>query len=119
MACVRVHGWWCGPAVQPHLPCTALLVSRCTTWFDSISFVKEVTLYQNTVSAQAGHVEAWMGPLREESAREGFHLRVEDMAGHVGDVLGPLWPLSKVEGAQRAAINNSALSDFSGACCPL
>jgi len=85
---------------------------RCTTWFDSISFVKEVVLFRNTVAAQAGHVEAWMGPLREESAREGFVLRVEDSAGHVGDVLGPLWPLSKVEGAQRAAINNSALSDF-------
>ena len=85
---------------------------KCTTWFDSIRFVKEDTLFRTTGNVQGGHVEAWMGPLREESAREGFVLRVEDTAGHVGAVIGPLWPLSKVEGAQRALINNAALSDF-------
>lgn len=85
---------------------------KCTTWFDSISFVKETVLFSDVMFAEGGQVEAWIGPLREESAQEGFVLRVEDSAGHVGDVLGPIWPLSRVEGAQRASINNTALANF-------
>ena len=52
---------------QPNPPARLF---RCTTWFDSISFVKEVALFRNTVAVQGGHIEAWIGPLREESARE-------------------------------------------------
>jgi len=85
---------------------------RCTTWFDSIKFVKEMTLMQTTVASVGGEAEVWLGPLREECAREGFVLRAEDCAGHVSDVAGPLYPLGKIEGAQRVAINDAALSDF-------
>lgn len=59
-----------------------------------------------------GYIEAWIGPLQEETSRSGFMLRVEDSTGHVSDVQGPFWPLTKKEGAQRAAINNAALADF-------
>jgi hypothetical protein len=85
---------------------------KCTTWFDSIKFVQEAQLFHTEVSAASGDATAWVGPLPEEAATEGFVLRVEDSAGNVGDVLGPLYPLSRSEGAQRVAINKSALSDF-------
>ena len=87
---------------------------RCTTWFDSIRFVKEAPLMQVVVSAADGEARAWMGPLREECAREGLWLRAEDCAGHVGPLLGPVYPFSEVEGAQRVAINNHALADITG-----
>jgi hypothetical protein len=85
---------------------------RCTTWFDSIRFVRETRLWRAEISAQGGAAEAWVGPLSDECAREGVVLRVEDAAGSVGETLGPLWPFSRQEGAQRAAINSAALSDF-------
>jgi len=87
---------------------------KCTTWFDSIQFVRETRLFRTELAAQGGHAEAWVGPLREESSTEGFVLRVEDSAGSVGEVLGPLYPLSRSEGAQRVAINAAALNDFTG-----
>ena len=39
-------------------------------------------------------------------------MRVEDSAGNVGATLGPLYPLSRSEGAQRVAINSTALADI-------
>ena len=53
-----------------------------------------------------------MGPLRDECATEGFYLCAEDSSGHVGQSAGPIFPLSKIEGAQRVAINNAALGDI-------
>ena len=53
-----------------------------------------------------------MGPLRDECATEGFYLCAEDTSGHVGQSAGPIFPLSKIEGAQRVAINNAALGDI-------
>ena len=85
---------------------------RCTTWFDSIRFVREKQLCRCEVQAEGGLAEAWIGPLSEESAREGVVLRVEDAAGNVGETLGPLHPLSRREAAHRVAINTKALSDF-------
>lgn len=46
------------------------------------------------------------------AASEGFVLRVEDSAGNVGEVLGPLYPLSRSESAERVAINSNALESF-------
>jgi len=84
----------------------------CTTWFDSIQFVKEMPLFSATVSPSEGVAEAWIGPLRDASAREGFFLRATDCAGHVSELVGPFYPLCKIEGAQRVSINNAALNDF-------
>ncbi len=84
----------------------------CTTWFDSIRFIRETRLYTTKVTASAGEAHAWVGPLDDECARDGFVLRVEDVAGNVGEVLGPIYPLTTSEGAQRVEINTSALSDF-------
>ena len=85
---------------------------KCTTWFDSIKFVRESRLFCAEVPARHGQAEAWIGPLREECAAEGFVLRVEDAAGNVGETLGPLFPLTRSEGAQRVAINSAALNDI-------
>jgi len=85
---------------------------KCTTWFDSISFVRETRLFQVEVGARCGQAEAWVGPLLEDSAAQGFVLRVEDSAGNVGEDVGPLYPLTRDEGAQRVAINTAALADF-------
>ena len=85
---------------------------KCTTWFDSIKFVRESRLFRVDVTARAGKAEAWVGPLREDCATEGFVLRVEDGAGNVGETLGPLYPLTSSEGAQRVAINSTALNDI-------
>jgi hypothetical protein len=85
---------------------------KCTTWFDSIKFVRETRLFRCEVLAESGKAEAWVGPLREESATDGFMLRVEDSAGNVGEVLGPLFPVTRSEGAQRVGINATALADF-------
>lgn len=84
---------------------------RCTTWFDSVKFNKEVTLFEVESVVQEGVAEAWIGPL-PESAVQGFSLRVDDGSGRPSQVLGPVLPLSRLEGAQRAAINNAALRDF-------
>ena len=78
---------------------------KCTTWFDSIRYVCETPLAVKSVAAHSGVAEAWIGPLREASSTEGFILRVEDSAGNVGDTLGPLWPHSRAEGAQRVAVS--------------
>ena len=85
---------------------------KCTTWFDSIKFNREIQHFRAEVSARAGTAEAWVGPLREKCCAEGFVLRVEDAAGNVGETLGPLWPLTCSEGAQRVAINSQALNDI-------
>ena len=88
---------------------------KCTTWFDSIKFVRETRLFRaGPMVPKDGRLEAWIGPLREEAATEGFVLQVEDSAGNVGEVVGPLYPLSRLEGAQRVAINSTALADFLG-----
>ena len=85
---------------------------KCTTWFDSIRFVRETPLFGTTVATQGGHAEVWIGPLHEDAATDGFVLRVEDAAGNVGDTLGPLYPLSRLEGAQRVNISSQALGHF-------
>ena len=85
---------------------------RCTTWFDSIKFVRETKLCKTELCAHAGRADAWIGPLRHESATAGCLLRVEDSAGNVGEEFGPFFPLSSTEGAQRVAINATALSEF-------
>jgi hypothetical protein len=74
--------------------------------------VRESRLFRAEVNAVGGTAEAWVGPLREECATEGFVLRVEDAAGNVGETLGPLWPLTRSEVAQRVAINSAALNDL-------
>ena len=56
---------------------------KCTTWFDSITFVQEVTLFRRDFFASGGEVRAWVGPLREETSRDGFYLRAEAGSGHV------------------------------------
>lgn len=85
---------------------------RCTTWFDNICFVQETTLLSHRVSVSEGKAGVWLGPLGEESVRDGFVLRAEDGSGQVTELAGPFHPFSRVEGAQRVAINNAALSDF-------
>ena len=75
---------------------------RCTTWFDSVEFATEVQLGHAEVQAATGHAEAWLGPLHEDLAMEGFVLRAEDSAGHVS-VSQQLRPLSSLEGALRPA----------------
>jgi len=91
---------------------------KCTTWFDCIQFVTELPIVTAEAVTSGGQAEAWLGPLREgeggeRSACEGFVLRAEDDEGHVSEVAGPLYPLGKVESAQRVSINNAALADFS------
>ena len=57
---------------------------KCTTWFDSITFVQEVTLFRRDFFASGGEVRAWVGPLREETSRDGFYLRAEPNDSGVG-----------------------------------
>uniref|UniRef100_A0A7S4BM30 BTB domain-containing protein n=1 Tax=Chrysotila carterae TaxID=13221 RepID=A0A7S4BM30_CHRCT len=89
---------------------------RCTTWFDSIEFVKETQLFTTTVGAGSyapgGTLEVWLGPLRDNAAKEGFVLRAEDSLGAVSPLSHTLYPMCKIENAQRVAINNAALADF-------
>ena len=45
--------------------------------------MQEVTLFRRDFFASGGEVRAWVGPLREETSRDGFYLRAEAGSGHV------------------------------------
>lgn len=86
---------------------------QCTTWFDSIRFVEEITLESVRVAVRDGTADIWMGPL-EQCAKNGFVIRCqdEDDSRISSEIAGPFYPLGRIESSQRVAINNAALADF-------